>query len=93
MKGRTVKALTIVVFFALILSTMTYVRQFGQPEDARMDDYFIENGEAQTGSNNIVAAVLFDYRGLDTLGEATVLFATAMTVFLVFRREPDEKKG
>ena len=44
--------------------------------------YFIENGQGETGSNNIVAAVTFDYRGFDTLGEASVLFAAATGVFV-----------
>ena len=33
-----------------------------------MDDYYIRNGQRETGSNNIVASVVFDYRGFDTLG-------------------------
>jgi len=33
----------------------------------------------------VVAAVLFDYRGLDTLGEATVLFTAVTGVLLLFR--------
>lgn len=30
-----------------------------------------------TGAVNVVTAILFDYRGLDTLGEATVIFAAS----------------
>ena len=33
-----------------------------------------------------VTAVVFDYRGFDTLGEATVLFAAATGVIVLFRR-------
>jgi len=41
---------------------------------ATMDDYFLRNGQMETGSNNIVTSVVFDYRAFDTLGEAAVLF-------------------
>jgi multisubunit Na+/H+ antiporter MnhB subunit len=50
-----------------------------------MDDYMIANSQAETANNNVVAAVLFDYRGLDTLGEATVLFTAVTGVLLLFR--------
>lgn len=60
------------------------MRDFGYPP-SDMDDYIIENAQEQTGSNNVVAAVLFDYRGLDTLGEATILFTAVMGVLLLLR--------
>ncbi len=51
-----------------------------------MDDYFLRNGQRETGSNNIVTSVVFDYRGFDTLGEATVLYivVTAVAMLLLF---------
>lgn len=60
------------------------MRDFGYPP-SDMDDYIIENAQEETGSNNVVAAVLFDYRGLDTLGEATILFTAVMGVLLLLR--------
>jgi len=48
-----------------------------------MDDYFLRNGQMETGSNNIVASVVFDYRGFDTLGEATVLFIVVCGVSML----------
>jgi multisubunit Na+/H+ antiporter MnhB subunit len=59
---------------------------FGAPLATDMDAYFLANGQAQTGANNIVTGVLFDYRGLDTLGEATVLFTAVLGVGALFRR-------
>jgi len=52
-----------------------------------MDDHMIEEGQNETGSNNIVTGVVFDYRGLDTLGEATVLFTAVCGVFMMFQRK------
>ena len=50
---------------------------------ATMDDYFLQHGQAETGSNNIVTSVVFDYRGLDTLGEASVLFLTVASIAML----------
>ena len=36
---------------------------FGVPAYSDMDDYFLKNGQEQTAANNIVTAVVFDYRG------------------------------
>ncbi|GAB4219145.1 MAG: Na(+)/H(+) antiporter subunit B [Spirochaetota bacterium] len=49
-----------------------------------MDDYFLRNGQIETKSNNIVASVVFDYRGFDTLGEATVLFIVVSSISMLF---------
>lgn len=59
---------------------------FGQPLVSDMDDYFIRHGQEQTGNNNIVTSIVFDYRGFDTLGEATVLFTAVLGVGLILRK-------
>lgn len=41
----------------------------------------------EAGANNVVTSVVFDYRGYDTLGEATVLFTAIAGVMLLFGRE------
>jgi multicomponent Na+:H+ antiporter subunit B len=41
---------------------------------------------------NVVAAVVFDYRGVDTLGEEFILFASVMGVALLLR-EVEERDG
>jgi len=51
-----------------------------------MDDYFLRNGQRETGANNIVSSVVFDYRGLDTLGEATVLFIVVTAISMLLYR-------
>lgn len=51
-----------------------------------MDDHFIENSQSkETSTNNAVTAIVFDYRGFDTLGEATVLFAAVTGVLVSIR--------
>ncbi len=66
--------------------------------DVTMDDRIIGKYNAsaekweygavkETGANNVVTSVVFDYRGYDTLGEATVLFTAIAGVMLLFGRE------
>ena len=50
---------------------------------ATMDDYFLRNGQMETGSNNIVTSVVFDYRAFDTLGEAAVLFIVVTSISML----------
>lgn len=46
-----------------------------------------------TNANNVVTAVVFDFRGFDTLGEATVLFAAVSGVLVTLRAAFPKKKG
>ena len=59
---------------------------FGRPARADMDDYFNRHGQEQTAANNIVTSIVFDFRGFDTLGEATVLFTAVLGVGMMFRK-------
>ena len=48
--------------------------------------YYAERTAVDLGSANIVTAIVVTYRGLDTLGEVTVLFLSASIVGLVLAR-------
>jgi len=85
-----------VLLFAAVLTYLIASGDltFGQPALADMDNYFIENAREETGANNIVTSVVFDYRGFDTLGEATVLFAAVLGVGSLFRKlTPEEEEA
>lgn len=49
--------------------------------------YYVAHTAEETGAANIVSAIIVTYRGLDTLGEVTVLFLTAAIVALVLRND------
>ena len=83
--------IVLIVLVAFMVWGVMLIHPFGYPDASDMDDYIIENSQEETGSNNVVAAVLFDYRGLDTLGEATILF-TAVTGVLLLLRASKRKK-
>jgi len=79
-----------VLFFSVVavcfIATAFAMHDFGNPTVSNMDDYIIDNCQEETGANNAVTSVVFDYRGFDTLGEATVLFAAVAGVIILFRR-------
>jgi multisubunit Na+/H+ antiporter MnhB subunit len=60
---------------------------FGSPSLRMAEAYLSPNALLQpTGAANLVAAVILDFRGYDTLGEATVLFTAVMGVLAVLRK-------
>jgi multisubunit Na+/H+ antiporter MnhB subunit len=75
----------LLILVAFLVSGMLLIHPFGDPSPTDMDDSIIENAQNQTGSNSVVASVVFDYRGLDTLGEATILFTAVTGVLLLLR--------
>jgi len=65
-----------------------------------MDDTFLGESadpEGSVNANNVVTAIVFDYRGFDTLGEATVLFAAVTgvlaTIRIAFPGKKEEEGG
>ena len=52
----------------------------------KLGRYYVEEGPRELGAPNLVTAVVVTYRGLDTLGEVTVLFISAAGVGLLLRR-------
>ncbi|MCK4387522.1 MAG: hypothetical protein KAW00_02005 [Dehalococcoidia bacterium] len=86
---KTAATISLGIVIALLVASAFLIHPFGQPP-SQMDDYIIDNSQAETGTNNVVAAVLFDYRGFDTLGEATILFTAVTGVVMLFRAR---KKG
>ncbi len=50
---------------------------------------YAERGAAELGAANLVTAIVVTYRGLDTLGEVSVLFLAATGIAVLLRR----KKG
>ena len=87
MSGRNFAA---IIFFTIVAIFLVFgaflIHDFGIPDNPQMDDEIINNAQEETGANNAVTSVVFDYRGFDTLGEATVLFTAVAGVILIFRR-------
>lgn len=61
------------------------------PPGFEIAQHYIEEGLNETGAANRVTAVILDYRALDTLGEATVLFTSVIGLLAVLRFEGRKK--
>ncbi len=56
-----------------------------EPVFPRISDYFVANSLELAGGKNVVNVILVDFRGLDTMGEITVLAIAAAGVFALLR--------
>lgn len=89
----------LVLLFVLFLFSLEAVRALPPLGTPVMDavtsapsHHYLEHGLRETGSANIVTAILLDYRAYDTLGGATVLFASVLGALAVLRSRPLKKK-
>lgn len=78
------------IFAALFLwssaSALRQIPAFGSPV-MKMGSRYIAEALNKTGAANIVSAIILDFRGYDTLGEATILFTSVIGVLAVLRRK------
>lgn len=58
----------------------------GSPASIHVSDHYITQSIEETSVPNIVTSVLADYRSIDTMFEATVVFAAGMAVYTLLRR-------
>ncbi|MBP8958887.1 MAG: DUF4040 domain-containing protein [Bacteroidales bacterium] len=79
----TALILVIAIFFFLKTATGS-LDKFGEGT-LRMAKHYIEGAAEKTGSANLVTGVVFDFRGYDTLGEATVLVTAVLGVLTILR--------
>ena len=76
----------IAVFMLAAIRAFQHLPAFGSSDSLRMARTYIEQGLTLTGASNLVAAVILDFRGYDTLGEATVLFTSVVGIIAVLRK-------
>lgn len=78
-------AVVLITGAALIYGTMD-LPPFGDadnPVHHHVADHYLEETYHEIGVPNVVTAVLASYRGYDTMGETTVVFAAAVGVLLL----------
>ncbi len=80
-----VTAVFIVIgLFYFLMISVTSLDEFGN-STLRMAQAYVEGATEKTGSANLVTGVVFDFRGYDTLGEATVLVTAVLGVLTILR--------
>jgi multicomponent Na+:H+ antiporter subunit B len=74
-----------VLFLIVMIRSLQQLPDFGHAL-MKVSNEYIQLGLPRTGGANIVADVILDYRALDTLGEATVLFTSVIGVVAIIRK-------
>lgn len=82
----------------VLISTITELPTMGaldNPSFNEISHYYNEHAASDTGSANIVTAIITDYRAFDTLGETTVLFTgiTAVVSIIGIIKLKDKEEG
>jgi multicomponent Na+:H+ antiporter subunit B len=79
-------ALLVLAFGVLLFHGV--VKLYKVPEKLnRTAEFYNSNEASQIGAANVVTAVVVTYRGLDTLGEVTVLFLAASVIGFFLKRK------
>lgn len=84
---RSITGMILVLALAAVLFSVIPVHGI-QENLSGAGAHYAENGVAETGSVNLVTAVVVAYRGLDTLGEVVVLFSASTAVVLILSLVP-----
>lgn len=91
------RALIVALLIAVAAPLMLAMSQLpphgspGTPPYTHVSPYYLEHGAEEGGAENIVTAVILNYRGFDTQHEVTVIFtsmAAVLAVLLLVRPEP-----
>jgi multicomponent Na+:H+ antiporter subunit B len=85
-----VSFLVLLVIGVILTRTVIDMPAFGDPASPAHHHValrYIAMAYEETGVTNMVTAILADYRGYDTLGELTVIFAAGAAVFSLLGRK------
>jgi len=74
------------VFIVIAAIAFREIPPFGQPQ-MRIGQELIRRGFVETHAPNIVTDIILDYRGYDTLGEATIIFTAILGALAILRRK------
>lgn len=88
--SRIIPVFVVVVTGAVLIYGTIDMPAFEDPNapiNKHLAPRFIEESKHETGSDNMVTSILANYRGYDTLGETTVIFAAGICIIMLLRRE------
>lgn len=84
------------VLAVVLLTTVMNMPGFGEAENPinnEVSQRYLEQGMEDTGSENVVTAMIIGYRGFDTLGESCVLFLAVAAVMILLVRDRKNTTG
>ncbi|MDI6826182.1 MAG: hypothetical protein QMD36_03240 [Candidatus Aenigmarchaeota archaeon] len=75
---KVVALLLLVLFWFILVLSIGYI-----PIEKRVAVFYLKDAPSSIKTANVVTSVVWEYRGYDTLGEQTVLFAAAVAVVAI----------
>lgn len=78
------------VLVLILLIAVLHMPQFGReenPTNNEVPEYYLEHAVEETGAENVVTAMILNYRGFDTLGESCVLFLSVVCVTILLQQD------
>ena len=94
---RIAAAVICLMLIVTLLYAAVYMPSFGNADtliDSEVSAFYVDHTMEETGAVNIIAGIILDYRGFDTLGESHVLFIGMCTVLLLLsiKGEKDQER-
>lgn len=86
----------VVIIGGMLCFAATGLPPFGDPASPahqHVVPYYLQKTEPEIGIPNVVTSVLASYRGFDTFGETTVIFAAAVSILLLLGKSKERKDG
>jgi len=75
----------LIVFLLIGVEDLPEFGKISNPTNNVLSRTYLEKTVEETGSLNIVTGIILDYRALDTLMEATVIFSGFIVITLLFK--------
>ncbi|MCX2741862.1 hydrogen gas-evolving membrane-bound hydrogenase subunit E [Pontibacter anaerobius] len=83
------KFIAISALFGILMTYVMLLVQQQAMSTSELKEYFGKTSYLEAHGRNIVNVILVDFRGLDTLGEITVLAVAALGIFSLLRLNPE----
>lgn len=94
---KTIKMILLILFFSVLVYGTVDLPYRGDPNSVIhretsitgtpvAGNYYIRKAYDDAKTLNMVTVVLADYRGVDTLGEQTVIYSAGLITLLILRR-------
>jgi len=84
-KNNQMRLVVLLIFLSAFILTALELPEFGS-DLGEVSSHYLANTVSDTGALSTVGAVVWSYRGYDTLGEITILL-TAVTGILILLKE------
>jgi len=91
-KRARVRDATIAILGGAVMTTVVLAATFTHAPSG-VSEFYAKNSLATAQGRNMVNVILVDFRGLDTLGEITVLAVAALGVFALMRLRQDSEQA